>query len=1093
VAELRVQRNITAVINIQRLFRGYRDRKFIRSLQAERLRFLHMHENVVTIQGGFRIAQANKIVKEQRSVHQDNMLKLIQKQVRVHQARRIVNDLLLAEEPLQVQLVPTSDPQARSMLPWSVQLWCAPWQSGTNETRSAQDRNARFVNLFSNVSPDKHQEIAATKLQAVARGNSHRKKTQEMTQNSQGICRPFANEICREAAEIAVERERAALKIQKVARGRQCRNKDHITEKMKAFLTSHEGEVVVTQAYLSRSAAQDWLAYGLYGDVKDKSAKLLQASWRGWLARRHVDALKEEAVWPIKSWFEYFPTGSDTVQIAVRFVPNPRFDDFRHFMMFGKPDDLATGVQDMSQAVDFCVDTFLSASEAMDVREESRRNESKERHRTREEEELRKARSAQSHALAGSAVSDPVLPSDAAPLQNARSRSQSKTEDRTKSKTKADSRGRSVSKSDQPAAPDATQRKPGSKQPTQTPQANADAILEGRSTSKGPQSEPVAALSAARETKGQPRAASKPAQRTEANVLKDEKVEAKAAPKARAESNQQAKAGSPKPATRNTDGKQEARGSVDEAATPKTKAAARQAPGKKPAGKPDTDVSSSSPAKSSTAPAAPSRETSPPKSSKDATRALPPVEPPKRKLPANQESKPFFESSLPSEAHRLLKSASLKYRDIPPIPPEGSMPRPRPPEMTASPMPPPSSTLTPEVAKAAMLKQSQSDSALEIKQDPPGAAPKQRKTYGGTLIGKEFVRSSAENVEDMSPEERQQCLDDIERRRQETLAILEVKKKFHKERKKQREMARTERYQTEMGNAEALEEERRNKKVKELKKWLKLKEDQVKAKKEREQAMIAEVMQKEVEKSEAKKVLDQKREEERDRRLKAGERQKAKVEAQMMMSRQQKAEQEGSGSHTPADPQAAQVGAMGYPQGMAPFPGQQRTAAQQRVVHRHIHHHVHYHEGNGLEAASNDEEGGAMPSVGLEERQQIEMASEARVRSQLETVKGQVDASESQSQHHFHQHLGLLPQVDSGAVTPPTMFRQAYSMGALPDGSDRTQEAFYKAALPQSMSAEMQEVSKRRGLKKYAAGVDRAFSSYADAGRPLRCRPACVT
>jgi len=106
-------------------------------------------------------------------------------------------------------------------------------------------------------------------------------------------------------------------------------------------------------------------------------------------------------------------------------------------------------------------------------------------------------------------------------------------------------------------------------------------------------------------------------------------------------------------------------------------------------------------------------------------------------------------------------------------------------------------------------------------------------------------------------------------------------------------------------------------------------------------------------------------------------------------------------------------------------------------------------------------------------------------------VKGEVDASESQSQHHFHQHIGLLPQVDSGAVTPPTMFRQAYSMGALPDGSDRTQEAFYKAALPQSMSAEMQEASKLRRLKKYAAGVDRAFSSYADAGRPLRCRPAC--
>merc|ERR1712232_1507857 len=107
-------------------------------------------------------------------------------------------------------------------------------------------------------------------------------------------------------------------------------------------------------------------------------------------------------------------------------------------------------------------------------------------------------------------------------------------------------------------------------------------------------------------------------------------------------------------------------------------------------------------------------------------------------------------------------------------------------------------------------------------------------------------------------------------------------------------------------------------------------------------------------------------------------------------------------------------------------------------------------------------------------------------------MSGQVSLAQndrSQSQH-FHQHFGI-PQVDSGAVTPTnTMTRQAYSMPAIPmpDGSDRTQEAFYKGAFPRSMgppqpqmTAEAQDIH-RQGLKKYAGNVDRAFSSYADAG-----------
>merc|ERR1719247_2020394 len=129
-----------------------------------------------------------------------------------------------------------------------------------------------------------------------------------------------------------------------------------------------------------------------------------------------------------------------------------------------------------------------------------------------------------------------------------------------------------------------------------------------------------------------------------------------------------------------------------------------------------------------------------------------------------QEQNPLFEKSIPGlNIARFLKDAPTRYRDIPP---EGSFPlRPRPPEKTSAPLPP-DGDRTPAVAMAAetrMMQSSQSDSALEGANAVPS-----RRTYGGKLVGGQFVRSSAENVDDMTEAEKQECLDDIERRRQAT-------------------------------------------------------------------------------------------------------------------------------------------------------------------------------------------------------------------------------------------------------------------------------------------------------------------------------------
>merc|ERR1712118_352312 len=89
--------------------------------------------------------------------------------------------------------------------------------------------------------------------------------------------------------------------------GRQCRSKDHITQRSTVFLEKNVSKVRKAQAYFERYLVQEKLIQTLFGSKQDKAATVIQARWRGWLGRRHVEALREEVLWPMKSWFEYFP------------------------------------------------------------------------------------------------------------------------------------------------------------------------------------------------------------------------------------------------------------------------------------------------------------------------------------------------------------------------------------------------------------------------------------------------------------------------------------------------------------------------------------------------------------------------------------------------------------------------------------------------------------------------------------------------------------------------------------------------------------------------------------------------------------------
>jgi len=327
------------------------------------------------------------------------------------------------------------------------------------------------------------------------------------------------------------------------------------------------------------------------------------------------------------------------------------------------------------------------------------------------------------------------------------------------------------------------------------------------------------------------------------------------------------------------------------------------------------------------------------------------------------------------------------------------------------------------------------------------------------VVGGKFTRTNADTIEDLSEADRQLVLADIEKKKKEQEALVAEKAKFHKARKQKDEQSKHDRFKAQLNDAEAQEEERRRKKVKELKKWLKRKEEETEKRRARDAEVMAQVMEKEAQKSEALKRIEVDRLEQRERRLRIAEKQKTKIEQQLLLSRD-------------AARAAPQKEMIMQPTKEAPQPDM--PTGKQKVVHRHIHHHVHYHDGSDEEAQAPVDPGpmGYKYIATEDERRQMEAATEARIRAQLEAGGGPEDYLKG-----LGPPYGGLPSIDDGAQTPTK--RRALSHGSLPlayhdpMGMSRTQQAFPRQPmLPQ--------------LPGYQRGLERAMGSYADSGRPKR-------
>jgi len=888
------------------------------------------------------------------------------------------------------------------------------------------------------------------------------------------------------------------------------------------------------QAECRRYLMQEWLMAALKENDRQRAATLVQAHWRGWLARRFYRQQREELLWPIKSWFEYTATGADSVQVEVAFLANPDFDDYDYFLKYGTHiTELRADVQEMQEEVEFSVEQWLADERS------------------------------QRPATPEGGWGPPYEGFGQRPDPVEKEEEPASTPEPTP---------------DKPAGKASAKRRPRSGRPDQRVQVEEGAP-KAKAKSKAnqlmvPDAAEASHLSSPGSARGQAKRGGTKGKSGKLGTTTGYEEQSTMMPTGEVDLGFGSTGGvSPGVSPAGASMRSQSTGMAKARSKAKSKA-----PSSRPQG------TASAPSLHVTAPAAldvpraggQARGGSKQRLGGDfmdeapesESVVLPAIGKPKSrgKKPSprpERESKPLFDTGVKSEAHVFLQEAPKKWVDINPEPRQ-HYPKPPP---SHSPSPPSPSSRSVAVAaassKAAALRASQSEGAIEgvPGEGDAGAAdaagkPAQinRQHYGGKLVGKTFVRNNVD-VEKLGKKEQEEVLADIAASRALKEQELVEKRKLHKERRKKEADDKLSRHMAEMNRVEAEEAERQKKKAKELKKWLKRKEEESKARKARDEEIMEQVMQQENEKSEQLRKLEKLRLEERERRLRIAEKQKAKLEAQMLATRADRLARIRARQGLPMDDQAAmKQAAMSMPDLQQPMmePGQQMPAetmpaehiphepiaqqmpldptqsappdmqeqpmepgqvtpskasmmpgmpTQQRVVHRHIHHHVHYHEGADMGSPSGQGimDGGdsQMAFVDLEQRRQIEMQSEARVRAQLEAAGqappgayGSPGALQRSQSEHFHQHHGPGQTIDPAAETPTNMRRMS-SMSAI-SGVDRTQEAFHRGSAAALAGNADMDLAKRRGLHNYGGSVGRAFSSYADSGRPRYARPAIV-
>lgn len=210
------------------------------------------------------------------------------------------------------------------------------------------------------------------------------------------------------------------------------------------------------------------------------------------------------------------------------------------------------------------------------------------------------------------------------------------------------------------------------------------------------------------------------------------------------------------------------------------------------------------------------------------------------------------------------------------------------------------------------------NATADVEATAPVAKPAgPRKSYAGTVgADGKFQKTKAASLQDLTEEEKQEVLEDIEIERQRKIEELKRRQKKHdstKKNDKQRQFA-------ELHDGEEVTARFRNedgpKKATDLRTWLSKKDEDSRMQHQKQAQAMAAVLAKARQQQAETEELALERAETREKRLRIGERKREGLRQQMVATGQQ----------------------HNVTQEMFP---------KQRMLHRHIHHHMHYHGGGG--------------------------------------------------------------------------------------------------------------------------------------------------
>mmetsp|Transcript_124768 Transcript_124768/g.216353 ORF Transcript_124768/g.216353 Transcript_124768/m.216353 type:complete len:1232 (-) Transcript_124768:44-3739(-) len=328
-----------AAIVIQRHVRGRQARKYVKTIAAEHKRFHHMLAMTIKCQSVFRVGLAKAKVKRRREEIRQANVAIIKKFSKAWLAKLLVAKRYKEANPITCYFVPTEDPRCRGMIPWTWRLWMNP----VNKRGQVQDLPYLPTDLFESQGRSSLVRQAATKLQARVRG----KRSRVVMATKYTISRFVGGLMVDEAYKELVARQKAALKIQTRWRGYSTRKKDIIKQKYRMWLQKVTPKMQSVQAAIRRFFTMDAMMEADQLTETSRAVIIIQSYWRGYLARKATKLLKEQAMWPLKLWFEYTPQGPESVKVQVQCLTNPRFDAFRYFCVHGTFDELNERLEDM--------------------------------------------------------------------------------------------------------------------------------------------------------------------------------------------------------------------------------------------------------------------------------------------------------------------------------------------------------------------------------------------------------------------------------------------------------------------------------------------------------------------------------------------------------------------------------------------------------------------------------------------------------------------------------------------------------------------------------------------------------------------------